>query len=40
MCMLGQLALMDLVYRLRDVDREDKKPAWARSKSEQCKTHR
>lgn len=30
MCMLGQLALMDLVYRLRDVKRKEK-PAWARS---------
>ena len=30
MCMLGQLALMDLVYRLRDVERK-KKPIWARS---------
>ena len=35
MCMLGQLALMDLVYRLRDVKRKEK-PAWARpSESEQ-----
>ena len=28
MCMLGQLALMDLVYRLRNVKKK-KKPAWA-----------
>ena len=35
MCMLGQLALMDLVFRLRDVKREDKKPAWAKTESEQ-----
>lgn len=34
MCMLGQLALMDLVYRLRDVKRKEK-PAWARVESEQ-----
>lgn len=33
MCMLGQLALMDLVYRLRDVKRKPK-PAWARNESE------
>ena len=38
MCMLGQLALMDLVYRLRDVERK-RKPAWARSsESEQDDT--
>lgn len=30
MCMLGQLALMDLVYRLHNVERKErKKPAWA-----------
>ena len=34
MCMLGQLALMDLVFRLRDVKRKPK-PAWARTESEQ-----
>ena len=34
MCMLGQLALMDLVFRLRDVKKKEK-PAWARSESEQ-----
>jgi hypothetical protein len=28
MCMLGQLALMDLVYRLRDAKRKPK-PSWA-----------
>lgn len=32
MCMLGQLALMDLVYRLRDVKRKEK-PAWAVDRS-------
>ena len=31
MCMLGQLALMDLVFRLHNVERKVK-PAWARSK--------
>lgn len=31
MCMLGQLALMDLVFRLHNVKRKVK-PAWARSK--------
>jgi hypothetical protein len=30
MCMLGQLALMDLVYRLRDAKRKPK-PSWARA---------
>ena len=30
MCMLGQLALMDLVFRLQNVERKTK-PAWARS---------
>lgn len=30
MCMLGQLALMDLVFRLQNVERKEK-PAWARS---------
>lgn len=34
MCMLGQLALMDLVFRLRDVDRKPK-PSWARPEGEQ-----
>ena len=40
MCMLGQLALMDLVYRLDRVERKSNKPAWAIDKSEQNKTHR
>lgn len=34
MCMLGQLALMDLVYRLRDVER---KPSWAREEGDYFK---
>ena len=33
MCMLGQLSLMDLVYRLRNVKRKPK-PAWARNELE------
>lgn len=33
MCMLGQLSLMDLVFRLRDVKRKPK-PAWARNELE------
>lgn len=33
MCMLGQLSLMDLVFRLRDVKRRPK-PAWARNELE------
>ena len=33
MCMLGQLSLMDLVFRLRNVKRKPK-PAWARNKLE------
>ena len=33
MCMLGQLSLMDLVFRLRNVKRKPK-PAWARNELE------
>lgn len=31
MCMLGQLSLLDLIYRLRNVKPKKKKPAWALS---------
>lgn len=35
MCMLGQLGLLDLIYRLHNAKKGTKKPSWARAENEE-----